>query len=254
MQGNIDFSGTLRGSIAGGGGGGSEVTITPTLQSGTKIADYTIDETSGSLYAPTPESLTAQLPISISNGIISIDLSAYMTEQEIYTFFAEKSYVNNMFQSMSRDLQENYQKKLVAGTNITIDSMTNTISASGGSGVNYSTSEQDTGLLWTDGTSHVFQKTIEWSGSLGKNQSATLDSTIKFSDLIYFTIIEKEFSCSSTASGSLFSNYYTNTVGGGNIEIAINDAVGIYMENYSNFYIRNAVLTIRYVKNVTPTE
>lgn len=35
-----------------GGGGGSTVTITPTLSSGTKIADYSIDGVSGSLYAP----------------------------------------------------------------------------------------------------------------------------------------------------------------------------------------------------------
>ena len=35
-----------------GGGGGSSVTITPTLSSGTKIADYSIDGVSNSLYAP----------------------------------------------------------------------------------------------------------------------------------------------------------------------------------------------------------
>lgn len=52
MQGSINFDGTLSGSIAGGGGGGSEVTITPVLTSGTKIADYTIDGNSDSLYAP----------------------------------------------------------------------------------------------------------------------------------------------------------------------------------------------------------
>lgn len=34
------------------GGGGSDVSITPTLQSGTKIADYEIDGVSGALYAP----------------------------------------------------------------------------------------------------------------------------------------------------------------------------------------------------------
>lgn len=39
-------------TVGGGGGGGSTVTITPTLSSGTKIADYSIDEVSGSLYAP----------------------------------------------------------------------------------------------------------------------------------------------------------------------------------------------------------
>lgn len=36
----------------GGGGGGSNVEITPTLQSGTKIADFEIDGVSGALYAP----------------------------------------------------------------------------------------------------------------------------------------------------------------------------------------------------------
>lgn len=35
-----------------GGGGGSSVTITPTLSSGTKIADYSIDGVNNSLYAP----------------------------------------------------------------------------------------------------------------------------------------------------------------------------------------------------------
>lgn len=33
-------------------GGGSTVTITPSLQSGVKIADYEIDGQQGSLYAP----------------------------------------------------------------------------------------------------------------------------------------------------------------------------------------------------------
>lgn len=34
--------------------GGDTVTITPALESGTKVADYTIGETEGVLYAPTP--------------------------------------------------------------------------------------------------------------------------------------------------------------------------------------------------------
>ena len=36
-------------------GGGDDVTITPTLESGAKIADYTIGENEGALYAPTPD-------------------------------------------------------------------------------------------------------------------------------------------------------------------------------------------------------
>ena len=34
-------------------GGGSDVTITPALESGTKIADFSIGSDEGSLYAPT---------------------------------------------------------------------------------------------------------------------------------------------------------------------------------------------------------
>lgn len=45
---------SLRAAIeaAGQSGGGSTVTITPSLSSGTKVADYSIDGVSGSLYAP----------------------------------------------------------------------------------------------------------------------------------------------------------------------------------------------------------
>lgn len=274
MQGTISFDGTLSGGISGGGGGGSDVTITPTLQSGTKIADYSIDDTPGSLYAPTPEDLPGTLVTKVlrkyndttqtkiatvttldtsNNQEVSQDIYAPSPVQCCYTPGLEQDYRIGQF--TYGDVTQNvyipdFQRPLTAGTGISID-QDNVISctASGG-GINYSTSEQDTGLLWKDGTSHVYQKTIEWSGSLARNQSATLDSTIKYSDLLYFTVIEKDFECSSTPSGTLFSNYYTNTVGGGNIEIAINDAVGIYMENYSNFYIRNVVLTIRYVKSV----
>lgn len=39
--------------IDNGGGGGSNVTITPTYDSGVKIADYEIDGVAGSLYVPT---------------------------------------------------------------------------------------------------------------------------------------------------------------------------------------------------------
>ena len=58
-------------------GGGSNVSITPTLTTGTKIADYEIDSTPGELYAPTPEALIASAPLDITSGVISIDLSDY---------------------------------------------------------------------------------------------------------------------------------------------------------------------------------
>lgn len=49
-----------------GSGGGSTVTITPALESGTKVADYSIDDTSGSLYAPTPP-LETKLFLDVAN-------------------------------------------------------------------------------------------------------------------------------------------------------------------------------------------
>lgn len=73
----------LSGSVAGNiqfesGGGGSNVTITPTLESGTKVADFTIDDTSGSLYAPTPITYSAGTNITIDeNGVISATPTEY---------------------------------------------------------------------------------------------------------------------------------------------------------------------------------
>lgn len=43
----------------------------------------------------------------------------------------------------------------------------------GGGGVNYSTDEQDTGLIWVDGTSHIFQKT--YILETGSHATYTLD-------------------------------------------------------------------------------
>lgn len=138
MDGNINFIGSLSGSIdeGGGGGGGSTVTITPTYSSGTKLADYTIDETSGAIF---------------------VDLSNYPTNEEIASNHFTKSEVNTMLLAdrqyedltfQRRDEMSSYQPKLTAGANISIDA-NNIISASGGSW-NYSTSEVNTGQKWID--------------------------------------------------------------------------------------------------------
>ena len=83
LAGAIDemLSGSVAGNIRFESGGGSNVTITPTLESGTKIADFTIDDTSGELYAPTPEppiEYTAGTNIQISeNNVISATDTTY---------------------------------------------------------------------------------------------------------------------------------------------------------------------------------
>lgn len=125
MQGNIDFTGSLSGSIAGGGGGGgSEVTITPTLETGTKIADYTIDDTSGSLYAPDVESGSVvtitpnynagfkvadytidgnagvlYAPLTVNQGIAPLEVIGNQIRIDLSDYY-DKSDINNNFQKI----------------------------------------------------------------------------------------------------------------------------------------------------------
>lgn len=173
MQGTIAFDGTLSGSIAGGGGGGgSEVTIIPVLTEGEKIADYEIDGTPGELYAPTP----TPLPDHIVNDIHGFSYTPYPSteiarytiddgvEQSLYgpdyetTWEAypgvDQDYTIGLLRCYGSTYNVKipyYQKPLTAGANISIDPVTNVISASGGSSWDYSTSEVDTGQKWIDG-------------------------------------------------------------------------------------------------------
>lgn len=182
MQGSIAFDGTLSGSIAGGGGGGSEVTITPTLTEGEKIADYEIDGTPGELYAPTPTPLpdhivtdiygfsytpypsTEVARYTIDDGEEqSIRTPDYTTTWEAYPG-VDQDYTIGILRCYGSNFNVKipyYQKPLTAGANITIDA-DNVISASGGSSINYSTTEQDIGLTWIDG-SRIYQRTFPFN-------------------------------------------------------------------------------------------
>ena len=57
------------------GGGGSEVEITPTLSSGTKLADYSIDGVSGEIYAPEAVEVETA-PVIAGSGISITDSSS----------------------------------------------------------------------------------------------------------------------------------------------------------------------------------
>lgn len=56
------------------GKGGSVVTITSTLQSGEKLADYSIDGTAGAIYAPPVEEIYSTLPRKVGKWIDNKDL------------------------------------------------------------------------------------------------------------------------------------------------------------------------------------
>lgn len=195
MQGNIDFTGSLTGSIAGSGGGGSTVTITPTLESGTKIADYTIDSESGYLYAPTPpqggvldvQVNNTQVPnyeSVVENSIAKIDLYPYLEKSEAYTIIDlindEIELVDGKVGNLEQIVPYK-QDKLIAGNNINIDA-NNVISASGGSSWDYSTSEVNTGQKWIDGKD-IYCKVINnitISGTSTTVSISNVDKLIKF--------------------------------------------------------------------------
>ena len=211
MQGTISFDGTLSGGITGGGGGGSEVTITPTISSGTKIADYEIDGDAGELYAPTPEALpgtiitkvqreyndTTQTKIAkvttldtSNNQETSQDLYAPSPVQCWYTPGLEQDYQIGQFTygGVTQNVYIPYfQRPLTAGNNITIDA-DNVISASGN--IDYSTTEQDTGIKWLD-NKPVYQRICQFTMVNGggnwqtvAHNIADIDTIIKFETVV----------------------------------------------------------------------
>lgn len=65
IRGNLSTTGRLRANLAAGGG--SDVVITPTYNSGTKIADYSIDGSEGEIYIP--ESNHSETTLYTNDGV-----------------------------------------------------------------------------------------------------------------------------------------------------------------------------------------
>lgn len=68
LQGRLSTPPNIEGEIYRGVGGGSTVSITPTYNSGTKIADYNIDGDEGEIYIPTSES-HIDILLNETNGV-----------------------------------------------------------------------------------------------------------------------------------------------------------------------------------------
>lgn len=248
MDGSINFSGTLSGGIDTGGGG-SDVTITPSLQSGTKIADYSIDNVPGVLYAPTPAGLTAELPLTISNNVISIDLSDYATQSDISNFVTDSELTTVLedyttyqytesrytplatFNAYTISAESHFQRTLTAGTNITIDPVTDTISASGGSSWDYSTSEVNTGRKWIDDIHYIYNLVIPFTTQLTTNNWVKVAS------------ITNEVLAIIDARAINTSNYdFTNVVA----DFDEND--GIYVNNRTTVAFTPTHIIVEYIK------
>ena len=153
MDGSINFNGTLSGSIAGGGGG-SEVTITPTLQTGTKIADYSIDSENGSLYAPTPETVTITPSLIDGQKVADFTIGEHIDSIYIPDFTMIES-IEEAYEPQTGDIMLFRYTSNKSGV---VKAIYCPAAGSGG-GVNYSYNEQDTGITWVDGR-HIYQKSF----------------------------------------------------------------------------------------------
>ena len=119
-------------------------------------------------------------------------------------------------------------------------------SASGGGsggGINYSLSEQDTGLKWIDGKT-VYQKTYQYSSVVSAGGYVTLDTSIKQSDIVFLETVQ----LSMRIDSGIAPNLYSNTIDGINAEVATNNT-GLYLENKTSYDIHGFTLTVRYAKS-----
>ncbi len=110
---------------------------------------------------------------------------------------------------------------------------------SGGGGVNYSTTEQDTGLKWHDGRT-IYQKTIIYNNDLNYNSYVTVDSTI--TTAIIDNILLKDIKWE-------YSNYIVAGANTGNAGLSVTlTSNGLFLENQAPITGRNFVITVLYTK------
>lgn len=142
MDGSINFIGSLSGSIDEGGEGGGNV--------------YDVKVKTSSQYESVVNEEDKIAYIDLSGYATKSELSGYVTSNALITIlndYVTDSELSTALNDYVTDSElSSYQPKLTAGENISIDPVTNVISASGGGGSwDYSTSEVNTGQKWIDG-------------------------------------------------------------------------------------------------------
>ena len=219
----------LTGSVAGNiqvntEGGGSDVTITPTLTEGTKIADFTIDDTEGSLYAPTPES-----PIQYTAGA-NIQISEENVISATDTTYTAGANVQISEENVISATDTTY----TAGNNITIENGVISANTSGGSSINYSTTEQEVGT-WIDG-SKIYRRTWSFDNVVEIQANTWGDTNILVSNTNINLIIDVK-----SISSNGFNQCVGATTDGGTL-------TNVRLLNYRNNVIQVKYLTLDYTK------
>ena len=156
-------------------GGGSEVSVTQILSSGTKTATITVDNVPTDLYAPTPTTPTdVDVTQVVSTGTKIATISVDNVPTDLYA------------PTPTAPTDVDVTQVVSTGTKIatiTVDDVPTDIYApAGGTSQDYSTSEHVIGK-WIDGVSDVYEKTIEYTPE-STISSATAIGTITNADLV----------------------------------------------------------------------
>lgn len=242
MQGNINFDGTLSGIIAGGGGGGgSEVTITPVLTEGTKIADYTIDSASGSLYAPEAGDTVDVTPtLNVGDKVADIEVNG--VNKALYS--QSYSYANDMHDSNYETIG-GFQKGInitpinvkavsyddqsgVDGETIGVLSVGDTdyaVKQKKANILDYSTTEQNTGVKWIDGK-YIYRRVLVANNIPPDSYSGVLISNVDYLYCGGLTIYDSSNRIYSPSSISMYNyqgvgTYYANFYKDNNNDVQI---------------------------------
>lgn len=138
IRGNLSTHGNMRGNMYRGVGSGSTVEITPTYNSGIKIADYSIDGEDGEIYIPnypqytesvlyTYSGNTRQTTFNLSDSMSNYDALIFTfgwvyggTNFETVTIVPTSKLENNYFLCTGGEGRYNYVSKGVDDTEIVL--------------------------------------------------------------------------------------------------------------------------------------
>ena len=280
MDGSITGNFNLTGSLDTGGG--SSVEVTPILDDGTKIATITVDNVGTDLYAPTPDTVIVSQVQQSGTKIASITTGGHTVD--LYTpSIPSVGYVNELLTGNKMLIGG-----LLVGENVTpvyspYVSYTDSVGASGtqigtlsfgsqnyvvkaptpSSGIDYSVTEQDTGLLWVDGR-HIYQITVILSEMTSTAQNVIIGNT---TDLNIDNVISMDGTACYRDNNNITTTvklpyYNTNSyylrayvlTNGASYGTSYDGKTILILESSNdsfNYYRYNVFMTIRYVKVVS---
>lgn len=251
-------------------------TITPSYSVGIAVSTSSVSDSIGAISGSEWSDDYEGFNIALKNLVIGKEYVLSFDFQFSNTVFFEGMYVVGYLLSstdrtdyynftewtdnLSRDLLSHTHAIIFTATNTTMylcfnlcgcsDGQTNywaitnlqCLTTQSGGSIDYSTSEQDTGLKWIDGSA-VYQKTYQYNSVISVNSYVTLDTSIKQSDIVFLETVQ----LSMRIDSGIGTNLYSNTIAGVNAEVATNDT-GLYLENKTLYDIHSFTLTVRYAK------